>query len=79
LIQAKRWSNRVGVEPVRQLLFLHSHHRVTKSCLATTSVFTEGAWALATQYRWQLELRDLDGIRDWVATAVRLKRVAQSG
>jgi HJR/Mrr/RecB family endonuclease len=73
MIQAKRWSNRVGVEPVRQLLFLHGHHHATKSCLATTSAFTDGAWDLAAQYRWQLELRDFEGIRDWLGKAHELK------
>jgi hypothetical protein len=67
LLQAKRWQHGVGVEPVRQLAFLHAHHRMTKSCLATTSRFTKGAWELASQYQWQLELRDYDGIRNWLA------------
>jgi hypothetical protein len=69
LLQAKRWKNKVGVEPVRQLAFLHNHHRVSKSCLATTAKFTSGAWNLAKQYRWQLELRDIDGIREWLKMA----------
>jgi Restriction endonuclease len=50
LLQAKRWSNAVGVEPVRELLFLHGYHKVTKSCLATTSKFTRGAWDLAREH-----------------------------
>src|ERR1017187_6248032 len=73
LLQAKRWKNSVGVEPVRQLAFLHSHHRVTKSCLATTATFTRGAWELARQYRWQLELRDFEGLMEWVREAARIK------
>ena len=73
LLQAKRWKNSVGVEPVRQLAFLHSHHRVTKSCLATTAAFTSGAWELARQYRWQLELRDFEGLMEWVREAARIK------
>jgi len=73
LLQAKRWSNRIGIEPVRQLLFLHSHHRVTKSCLATTSFFTKGALELANQYKWQLELRDYEGIKEWINKAVNMK------
>ncbi len=73
LLQAKQWSNRVGVEPVRQLMFLHSHHRATKSCLATTAKFTKGAWELAEQYKWQLELRDYDGIHDWISKVVDKK------
>ena len=73
LLQAKRYKNKVGVEPVRQLAFLHNHLRVTKSCLATTSQFTQGAWQLAKQYRWQLELRDFDGIKEWLQRAAKLK------
>lgn len=79
LVQAKRWSNAVGVAPVRELIFLHSHHRVTKSCLVTTSRFTKGAWQLAADYRWQLELRDYDKLREWIARALdsQMKRPAQ--
>jgi hypothetical protein len=71
LIQAKRWTNKVGVEPVRQLLFLQGHYRATKGCLATTSTFTRGALELAAEYRWQLDLKDLRGIQAWVAEAIR--------
>lgn len=73
LLQAKRWSNRVGIEPVRQLAFLHNHYRATKSCLATTSTFTSGAWELAQQYRYQMELRDFDGIHEWIRHVVSKK------
>jgi hypothetical protein len=73
LLQAKRWTNKVGVEPVRQLAFLHHHHKVSKSCLATTAKFTRGAWNLAKQYRWQLELRDIDGISEWLKMAAQAK------
>lgn len=66
LLQAKRWRRSVGVAPVRELQFLHEHHRITKSCLATTSTFTNGAWQLARQYSYQLELRDFEGISDWI-------------
>ncbi len=66
LLQAKQWSNAVGVEPVREVMFLHDHHRITKSCLATTSRFTSGAWALANQYRWQLALRDFEKLKEWI-------------
>lgn len=66
LLQAKRWSNRVGVEPVRELLFLRDHYRATKACLATTSTFTQGAWQLASEYRWQLELRDYRRLAEWL-------------
>lgn len=69
IIQAKRWSRRVGVSPVRELLFLQDQFRVSKACLATTASFTRGAWQLAGEYRWKLELRDLEGIKDWVGLA----------
>jgi hypothetical protein len=73
LLQAKRWQNSVGVEPVRHLAFLHSHYKATKSCLATTASFTRGAWELANQYRWQLELKDFEGLKEWVREAARVR------
>jgi CheY-like chemotaxis protein len=73
LLQAKRWNDHVGVEPVKQLMFEHIDRRATKSCLATTSRFTKGAWRVAANYKWQLELRDYDGIREWVEKAARIK------
>jgi hypothetical protein len=66
LLQAKRWSGRVGVDTVREILFLREHYRATKACLATTSTFTRGAWQLAEEYRWQLELRDYEKLLEWV-------------
>jgi HJR/Mrr/RecB family endonuclease len=69
LLQAKSWSNAVGLEPVRQLAFLHTHYKATKSCLATTATFTRGAWELANQYRWQINLKDYDGLVQWVNAA----------
>lgn len=73
LLQAKRTKNSVGIRPVRELIFLHQHHRVTRSCLATTSVFTRGAWRLAEEYSWQLELKDSAKLREWIDAAVRLQ------
>jgi len=66
LLQAKRWSAAVSVQPIRELLFLRDQHRVTKACLATTSRFTRGAWRLADEYKWVLELRDYFGLQEWV-------------
>lgn len=73
LLQAKKWTNAVGVEPVRQLAFLHTHYKATKSCLATTATFTRGAWELAHQYKWQIELKDYDGLVQWVRAAARIR------
>jgi RNA polymerase sigma factor (TIGR02999 family) len=71
LLQAKRSRSAIGVNPVRELLFLHQHHRMTRSCLATTSVFTRGAWKLAEEYPWQLELKDSERLREWIDLAVK--------
>lgn len=73
LIQAKRWKNIVGVEPVRSLLFVHNNYRATKSCLATTSNFTSGAWSLANEYKYQIELKDFNGLRQWLEYAATIK------
>jgi hypothetical protein len=70
LVQAKRWAASVGVEPVRELLFLHQHYKASKSCLATTSQFTRGAWQLADDYRWWLELKDYERLQEWISDAV---------
>jgi HJR/Mrr/RecB family endonuclease len=75
LIQAKRYKNNVGVEPVRQLLFLHGHHKATKSCIACTAHFTRGAWNLAQQYKYQLDLKDMNGVAEWLRKAAKLKGI----
>jgi len=69
LVQAKRWSAKVGIEPVRELLFLRQHVGATKACLATTSTFTAGARQLAREYQWCLELRDYERLQDWIHQA----------
>lgn len=74
LLQAKRWNNKVGVEPVQRLLFLHNEHKASKSCLATTASFTNGAWQIYKQHEWQLELRDFSGLQDWIERAIQLKK-----
>jgi HJR/Mrr/RecB family endonuclease len=74
LLQAKRYKNKVQVEPVRSLLFLHNQYRATKSCLATTAHFTKGAWILANNYKWQLELKDYEEIYRWVKRVLELKQ-----
>jgi hypothetical protein len=69
LIQAKKWKNKVGVEPVQRLAFLQNEHDVSKACLATTSTFTKGAWELARMHPWTLELKDYNGLLDWIKFA----------
>lgn len=73
LLQAKRWSNKVGIDVVKNVLFNHAHYKVSKSCLATTATFTKGAWNLAEMYKWQLELKDFDAIQSWLKRAWKIK------
>jgi len=74
IVQAKRYKdNKVQVEPVRNLLFIHNDQKATKSCLATTSSFTKGAIDLANQYKWQMELKDFNDIKSWIETAYKIK------
>lgn len=75
LIQAKQSKNKIEIEPVRNLIFNHQHFKATKSCLATTSRFTSGAWNLAKQYEWQIELKDFDGLFSWIETAAIKKGI----
>lgn len=74
ILQAKRWKNKIGIEPVRQLAFLQKHIGASKACLITTSKFTSGAWELANLYRWQLELKDQQGLLNWIALAKLIKQ-----
>ncbi len=74
IIQAKQWKNKVGIEPIRSLAFLQGHERITKACLVTTSTFTKGAWKLAEDYKWQMELKDINGLMDWIKSIVNKKK-----
>lgn len=75
LLQAKRYEkNKVQVDPVRNLLFIHNDQKATKSCLATTSFFTKGAVDLANQYKWQMELKDFNDMKRWIEKAYKNKQ-----
>jgi len=78
IIQAKRYKNKVGVEPVRSLLFNRNEHRTTKACLATTSTFTKGAWNLQERHKWQLELKDFNAITKWLKKSYELKSITKN-
>lgn len=75
LIQAKKWKDKVGVEPVRSLLWAHNEYKVTKSCLVTTSKFTKGAWELANSNKWLVELKDYDKLIEWIQLAGQNKKL----
>ena len=67
IIEAKRFAkhNKVGIEVVRQLLFVKGEIRAGMAMLATTSYFTKGVYDLETA-RWDLSLRDFGGVLDWI-------------
>ncbi len=73
LLQAKRWNNKVGIDVVKNVLFNHEYYKASKSCLVTTSKFTRGAWHLADNYKWQLELKEYNAIQDWIKSAWQIK------
>ena len=58
----------VSVRPVRELLGLKKDTGATKVILATTTRFSKEALELQTRNRWELELRDYDGILEWIRT-----------
>jgi restriction system protein len=76
LLQAKRWTNKVGVDVVKNVLFNHDFYKASKSCLATTATFTKDAWHLAELYRWQLELKDYNAIQHWLENAYKRKTLS---
>lgn len=73
ILQAKRYTHSVQVSPVRELLYIHGEQKASKSCLATTSTFTKGAWELAEKHRWTLELKDREGILKWIDRIIEIK------
>lgn len=74
ILQAKRQTKAVQVAPVRELLFLHNDLKATKSCFATTTTFTNGAWQEAEKYKWQLELKDRNGILEWIDAVYKIRK-----
>lgn len=71
LIECKRYaiSRKVDVSLVRALYGAKTHEKATKAILATTSTFTYPAMKFSEAHRWELELRDMNGILDWIKFA----------
>ena len=67
IIECKKYApeNKVGVEVIRALWGVKQDLRVANALLATTSTFTAGAEAFKSS-RYDLELRDYEGILDWL-------------
>ncbi len=77
LLQAKRWTNKVDIDVVKNVMFNHDFYKASKSCLATTATFTKGAWELAELYKWQLELKDYSSIQNWLNAAYKKRSKEQ--
>jgi HJR/Mrr/RecB family endonuclease len=69
LIECKRPDpgNPIGVSTVRELYGVKVDDGATKAILATTTHFTADAAAFSERNKWELELRDYDAIREWIA------------
>jgi len=75
LIECKRYAphRKVDVTLVRALFGVKHDRGASKAIIATTSGFTRPARAFAEAHRWDLELKDFDGIMNWVEAYVRSK------
>ena len=75
LIECKRPdpTNPIGVSTVRELLGVKEDDGATKAILATTGYFTKDATEFIERHRWELEARDFDAIKEWLARYARVK------
>jgi HJR/Mrr/RecB family endonuclease len=75
LIQCKRPdpTNPVRVGAVRELHSVKTSEHATKGILATTTYFTRDAKILFEQHPWELERKDFEDIKEWIAQYLRMK------
>jgi restriction endonuclease Mrr len=75
LIDCKRPDpgNPVRLGAVRELHSVKVSEGATKGILATTTYFTRDAKIFIEQHPWELEGRDFEAIREWVAQYLRSK------
>jgi Restriction endonuclease/RNA recognition motif. (a.k.a. RRM, RBD, or RNP domain) len=68
VIQCKLWTpeSRVGRPALQQLWGVWQDTGATKAVMATSSFFTQPALDWRSNKQHQLELRDFDGIREWL-------------
>jgi len=68
-VECKKYAakNKVGVEIVRGVAGVHYINKPSKSLLVTTSYYTPDAIAEAKNMEHQLELKDFNDIRGWLA------------
>ncbi len=76
LIECKRYaqSRHVGVSLVRELFGVKHHLGASKAIIATTSDFTKPALEFAQAHRWELELKNRDGIIQWIKSYLHTER-----
>jgi len=69
LVECKRPDpgNPIGIAPVRELYGVKVDDGASKAILATTSYFTHDAKLFSEKHRWELELRDFEAIKGWIA------------
>lgn len=69
LIECKRPDpgNPVGVSTVRELYGVKVDDGASKAILATTTYFSADAKRFSEKHRWELELKDFDAIKEWIA------------
>jgi DNA-binding transcriptional MerR regulator len=70
IIECKKYrqENRIGVEFVRQFLWvLEREDQANRGLIATTSYFSRTAMFLEKEHRWRLGLRDFNQITGWLA------------
>ena len=61
----------VGIRPVRELYGVKSDEGASKAILATTTYFSKDAQLFMERNRWELELRDYQGVLDWISRYLR--------
>jgi HJR/Mrr/RecB family endonuclease len=57
----------IRVAAVRELYGVLEDDGASKAILATTSYFTPDALLFSEKHRWELELKDFDALRQWIA------------
>ena len=75
LIECKRPDpgNPISIRAVRELYGVKCDDGATKAILATTTYFTPDAKIFSDKHRWELELREFEGLKEWIAGYLSIK------
>lgn len=76
LIECKRPDpgNPVSVSTVRELYGVKVDDGASKAILATTTYFSPDAKRFSEKHRWELELKDFEAIKGWIAKYLGVNR-----